>query len=94
MKTILVYYSLEGNTDWAAKRIAGDLGVDTLRLDTVKTYPDKGFKKFFWGGKSALMAETPKLQPYRFDPDAWDRVIIGFPVWAKRSLRRVQTSCV
>lgn len=28
------------------------------------------------------MAETPELEAYEFDPDAYDRVIIGFPVWA------------
>ena len=28
------------------------------------------------------MAEKPKLQPYEFDPAAWERIIIGFPVWA------------
>ena len=30
------------------------------------------------------MAEKPKLQPYRFDAEKYDRVIIGFPVWAGR----------
>ena len=91
MRTIVVYYSLEGNTDWAAKRIASDLDAALLRLDTVKTYPDKGFKKFFWGGKSAVMAETPALTPYIFDSAAWDRVILGFPVWASNITPPIRT---
>ena len=82
MKTLIVYYSLEGNTQYAAERIAAAIGAETLRLTPEKAYPDSGFKKYFWGGKSAVMAETPKLQPYEFDPAAWDRIIIGFPVWA------------
>lgn len=82
MKTLIVYYSLEGNTQYAAERIAASIGAETLRLAPEKAYPDSGFKKFFWGGKSAVMAEKPKLQPYEFDPAAWDRIIIGFPVWA------------
>ena len=28
------------------------------------------------------MSETPRLMPYDFNADAYDRVIIGFPVWA------------
>ncbi len=82
MKTIIVYYSLEGNTAWAAERIAAALGAEVLRLEPKKAYPSSGFRKFFWGGKSAVMAETPKLLPYRFEGDAYERVIFGFPVWA------------
>lgn len=82
MKTLIVYYSLEGNTEYAVKRIAEACGADTLRLVPVKKYPSGGFKKFFWGGKSAVMAETPDLEPYTFDPGSYDRIVFGFPVWA------------
>ena len=82
MKTIVVYYSLEGNTDYAAKEIAARLGADLLRVEPDKAYPTSGFRKFFWGGKSAVMGETPALLPYSFDGQAYDRVILGFPVWA------------
>lgn len=82
MKTLIVYYSLEGNTEYAVNKIAEACGFDTLRLVPVKKYPDSGFKKFFWGGKSAVMAETPELEPYTFDADSYDRIVFGFPVWA------------
>lgn len=82
MRTLIVYYSLEGNTEWAARRIAEALGADTLRLEPVKAYPSSGFKKFFWGGKSAVMAETPALLPYHYDGADYDRIILAFPVWA------------
>jgi flavodoxin len=82
MKTIVVYYSMGGNTQWAAEQIAAQLGADLLRVEPQKAYPDKGFKKFFWGGKAAVMAETPALDPYEFDASAYERVVFGFPVWA------------
>ena len=63
MKTLIVYYSMGGNTEYAAKEIADRLGADLLRIEPVKAYPDKGFKKFFWGGKASVMAEQPALQP-------------------------------
>jgi flavodoxin len=81
MKTAVVYYSMSGNTQQTAERIASELNADLIRLDPVKEYPSTGFKKFFWGGKSAMMGEKPRLQPYRFDGD-YDRIIIGTPVWA------------
>ena len=82
MKTLIVYYTLEGNTHYAAKKIASLLDADMLRIKPVKTYPRKGFRKFLWGGKSAVMAETPELEPYTFDTSAYDRIVFGFPVWA------------
>ena len=82
MRTLIVYYSLEGNTAYAADKIASVIGADILRIEPVKNYPDKGFRKFFWGGKSAVMAETPKLQPYDFNAEDYERIVFGFPVWA------------
>ena len=82
MRNLIIYYALTENTDAAARTIAGRLGAELLRLEPERAYPDSGFRKFFWGGKSAVMAERPALKPYRFEPDAFDRVILGFPVWA------------
>lgn len=82
MNAIVVYYSLEGNTDFAARKIAEALGADLLRIRPAKSYPTSGFRKFLWGGKSAVMAEKPELEPYEFDASAHDTVVLGFPVWA------------
>ncbi len=84
MKTLIVYYSLEGNTAYVADKLAARLGADTLRLIPRKAYKDKGLSKFLWGGKSALMAEQPELEPYEADPAAYEQIIFGFPVWASR----------
>ncbi len=82
MKKIVIYYSLEGNTEYAAEKIARETGAETLRLFPEKSYPDSGFRKFFWGGKSAVMGEKPKLMPYEFDSNEYDMIIFGSPVWA------------
>ena len=82
MKALVVYYSMSGNTAYAAQKIAERMHAEIIRLEPVRAYPDRGFKKFFWGGKSAVMAETPELEPYTFDVDCYDRIVFGFPVWA------------
>ena len=84
MKALIVYYSLEGNTAYAAERIANIIGADMLRLVPKKAYSDKGFTKFLWGGKSAVMGEQPELESYDADPYIYDVIIFGFPVWASR----------
>ena len=82
MKTAIVYYSQSGNVRWTACKMADILKADLIELECVRQYPDKGFKKFYWGGKSAVMQETPKLQPYVFNGEEYDRIILGSPVWA------------
>lgn len=82
MKTAVVYYSLTGNADFAAKRIAEKLNADLIRLEPEKAYPNSGFRKFFWGGKSAVMGETPTLAGQPFQLVDYDCVILGTPVWA------------
>ena len=72
MRSLIVYYSLEGNTDYAAKLIAEELGADLLCLVPVKAYPTGKVSKFIWGGKAAVMSDTPKLQPYKYDDAAYD----------------------
>lgn len=82
MKTAVIYYSMSGNTQFVAEKVANALNADLIPLVPQKAYPDSGFKKFFCGGKSALMGDKPKLEPYDFDAEAYDLIILGGPVWA------------
>lgn len=91
MKTAIVYYSLNGNTDMVAKRIAGSIGADLFRIFPVKAYPDKGVKKFLWGGKSAAMKEEPELEPYDVRVEGYDQIVIGTPVWASTFTPPIRT---
>ncbi len=81
-KTLMIYYSLEGNTDFAAQTAAECGDIDLERLIPEKEPPKAGFGKFFWGGKSVVFSETPPLQPLKHSPDDYESIIIGFPVWA------------
>ena len=91
MRTLLVFYSLEGNTEYVANKIREKTGADILKLVPKKAYPDKGFAKFFWGGKSAVMAEKPELEPYEMDLSAYEAVMFGFPVWASNFAPPIRT---
>jgi flavodoxin len=82
MKDLIVYYSMSGNTKFAAEQIARQLGADVLPLEPEKPYPMKGLRKFLVGGRSALAEQAPPLRPYDTDPSQYDRIILGMPVWA------------
>ncbi len=86
MRTAIIFYSMSGNTKYVADKIADRLKasgeVDIIRIELEKAYPDKGAKKFLWGGKSAVMGEKPALKPYEFCIKQYDRIIFGTPIWA------------
>lgn len=99
MKTLIVYFSLEGNTKWVATQIATRINADILELVPKKPYPTEGFGKFFWGGKSATFGESPELMPFHIDVPQYERIILATPIWAgtfapplRTFLRRVQVS--
>ena len=91
MKTAVVYYTMSGNCDYTAKKIADALNADLIRLEPQKAYPDSGARKFFWAGKAAVMGEAPALKPYKFKAPSYDRVIFGFPVWAANPTPPIRT---
>ena len=91
MRDLIVYYSLEGNTEYVVDRIKEKTGADVLRLVPKKAYRNKGFSKFIWGGKSAVMAEKPELESYDVDLSSYDRIIFGFPVWASTFTPPIRT---
>lgn len=82
MKVLVVYYSMSGNAEYVANMIKDKIGADTLKIVPVKEIPKKGFVKYLWGGKKAIMKETPKLEDYSFRGEEYDTIILGTPVWA------------
>ncbi len=81
MKTLVVYYSFEGNCEFAAKIIARRLGADLLQLKAGNE-PPSGFGKHLIGGRAALRGEKAILYRINKNPESYDVVIIGGPVWA------------
>jgi len=82
MKTLVVYYSLEGNTKSIAELIHQKVQGDLLELVPEKENPKEGFGKYFWGGKSVIFKESPKLISALPDPKDYDFIFIGSPLWA------------
>ena len=82
MKTVVVYYSLQGNVRYVAEKVSKGLDADLIELVPVKAYPDKGMKKFIWGGSAVTFKKKPDLEPYSFNASDYDLIILGTPVWA------------
>ena len=82
MKTLVVFYSHDGNTAFVAEQIRTVLGAELLRLETADSKKRGGLAKMVWGGKMVLTHTRPELKPYHIEAEAWDLIILGAPVWA------------
>lgn len=82
MKGLVIFYSLEGHTKFIADIIAEELDCDLLELKPKKEIPKTGFRKYLWGGKSALFNEKPPLINRIPNLNEYDTIFIGTPIWA------------
>ncbi len=83
MKSVIIYYSLDGNTRLIAKTIAQETNGDLLELKPKKELSSSSSKlnKYFWGGKSILFKEKPMLLNQDIILDKYDTIFIGTPIW-------------
>ena len=82
MKALIIYYSLNGNTDWAAHYLAERIPADLFRLEPDWEPPKSGFFKFMKGGQAAIRGKKVTLKAIP-DPSAYDAILLAGPVWAK-----------
>lgn len=81
-KSIIVYYSFEGNTKKVAKYLSKELNLPNEELLLVKDFGSKGFTKYFWGGSQVMMKKKPELKPLKVNLDDYDTIFLGSPIWA------------
>ena len=82
IKSLIIYYSFEGNTRLMAESMAQVIRADLLPLVPEKEIESKGFSKYLWGGGQVMMKRKPALQPFQVNPLEYDLILIGTPVWA------------
>lgn len=82
MKTLVVFYSFEGNTKYIAQGIAKEVGADLLELQPLEEPKKNGFMKYLWGGKQVMKKKEPELKSIDKNPNDYDLIYIGTPVWA------------
>lgn len=90
MKSLVLYYSLEGNTNFVAEAIANKLGADLRHIEPVKEYPTN-FIKYVKGGFQAFFKLNVRLKPLNININDYDKIYIGTPVWAGRVVPPVRS---
>lgn len=80
--TLIVFYSLEGNTRFISEILKDDLQADLLELKPKNEISSRGILKYLWGGKQVYMKVKPALLPLDLNLNNYETIIIGTPVWA------------
>lgn len=83
MKALVVYYSLSGKTEIAARTVADELGADIERIEEVKSR--HGFAEVYVnGGMAASTDKCSEIKPVDVQLDEYDLVVTGTPNWASK----------
>jgi len=82
MRNLIVYYSLEGNTKFVAKKIALHSDSKLLEVKPSKKFKYRSFIKYIIGGLQAVIRYKPELKRYEIQNNKYNTLFIGTPVWA------------
>lgn len=80
MKTLVIYYTLGGATRKEAEKLASERGADLCGVREARKR--NLFSAFIPGAPSAMRRKSVAIQPLGVDLNAYDRIVIGCPVWA------------
>ena len=81
MKKLVLYTSIDGNTDAVAHAIADRIGADLARLVRVKRVKGFGFFNNLKLRMEVMRHKKPDIVPFKWDPRDYDLIFIGTPVW-------------
>lgn len=84
MKRIVVYYSLTGNTQATAEKIAKAIDADICRVEMEKPMPESKNKQIMYGGMLASLGMKPRLKALSAKLEEYDQIVLGTPIWATK----------
>jgi flavodoxin len=81
-ETLVIYYSLTGNTKMIGETIGSAINANVQEVKPVKELNPESGLRFMLGGMQASLRFKPKLKPININPLNYDLIFIGSPVWA------------
>jgi len=88
-KTIILYYSLTGNTKASCEAMQEALGADIIEIKDLRKRSGKwGFFKTAIG---SLFGKHTKIEPENPDLSAYPNIILGSPIWTGKLSMAIRT---
>ncbi len=81
MKTLVVYFSLTGNTRKVGELIAEKLGADVEEIKLVKAMSGMNDPRIFTSFLGCFLGKLPKIKPLEHNLGEYDLVVVGGQVW-------------
>lgn len=81
-RSIIIYFSRSGSTELLAAKIAKLTGADLLEIVVDKPYPGNYRQTLSRANFEREMAEYPQLNMKVPDLSQYQRVYLGYPIWA------------
>lgn len=80
-KSLIIYYSLSGNTKTVAALLHELIGGDIMEIKTVRPYP-KDFHAVVEQAREERRTHfLPPIQNLNLNPQNYDTIYLGFPIW-------------
>lgn len=90
-KTLIAYYSMTGNTRKVADEIRAAVGADADIEEIREPRARHGFTGTVRAMFDSLFRREPPIEPAALNPDGYDLLVLGGPVWASRMAAPVRT---
>lgn len=81
MNPLILYYSYGGNTKRIAEMIQNRIGGDLAEIETIRPYSGDYNSVVTQGQQEVNCGYMPEIKPLDVDVQAYDRIILGSPVW-------------
>ena len=80
-KVLVLYYSQTATTETLAQEIQSKLGADVEKIVVVDPYDGTFQETVERGMREKGEGVLPELQPLKLDPDDYDIIFLGYPIW-------------
>ena len=80
-KTLIVYFSWSGNSEYIANLLKNELKTDIFRIQTVKKYSTSYAVAVAQAGKERLAKEKVKLLNKLENISSYNKIILVYPAW-------------
>lgn len=79
--TLILYFSMSGNTETVANYIHEEIGGDIVKLETVQTYPEDYDELVDCAREEQRDNARPELETTIENIEQYDTIFLGYPNW-------------
>lgn len=79
--TLILYFSMSGNTETVANYIHEEIGGDIVKLETVQTYPEDYDELVDYAREEQRDNTRPELETTIENIEQYDTIFFGYPNW-------------